>query len=434
MKKKLADANISKEHIEQLEADVQKLKNEVAAAREKLDTVEAKVTSTMQEVDFAQEDLKKLKEEGDKIEELSNELNEKANKIKEADVQGAYNITKEAAAESLNSQQRVDAMLASINNAEVESQAAQDLMDQHKDDFDKQYSENQNALGELEKNLHGLENSLPRLNGEVCGAVAAPCDSLCGGPGSCGFCGGKSCLEGAVSKAEQAKSFALEADLRLNEKQTEAENVLTLVRDVHQWTETAKKDAEKALEVAREAAKQANATRSQLDEVLQEMNAFLKGSRSSPEQIRTLAEEVLNMKISLTPEQITELTTKIRESLAKINNISDILAETRGNKTIAADLESKALEASNRAATIKNTTDTVREALLVATEAQAVATDAIRSAEETMKLAREDLEKAREETTATEEAAKQANATLTQLEGEVKKVKVSRNHPRKRVP
>ena len=425
MKKKLADANISKEHIDQLEEEVQRLKNEVDAAKKRLDATETRVSNTSQIIDFAQEDLKERQEENKRLVELADDLSAQAQKIKEADAQGAYNITQDAAKTSMEAMKKTDAMLSRLSEAESAAREAQELLDKNKDDFEKSYKDNEAALIDLDKGIQELEKSLPKLNGEVCGAVAAPCDSLCGGPGSCGFCGGKSCLDGAVSKAEQAKSFAAEADRRLNDKQAEAEEVLTLVRDVHQWTETAKKDAQKALDVAKEAAKQANATRTQLEDILNEMNAFLKGSRSNPEQIRTLAEEVLAMKISLTPDQIKELTAKIKESLAKINNISDILAETRGNKTIAGNLEAKAIAASERAAAIKNTTDSVKEALTVASEAQAAATDAIRSAEETMKLAREDLEKAREETAATEEAAKQANASLAQLESDVKKVKVS---------
>lgn len=68
---------------------------------------------------------------------------------------------------------------------------------------------------------------LPVLNRDVCGAESAPCDQLCGGPGTCGHCGGRSCLSGSVSKAEMAKKFADEADQKLNEKQEEAEEVMT---------------------------------------------------------------------------------------------------------------------------------------------------------------------------------------------------------------
>lgn len=64
------------------------------------------------------------------------------------------------------------------------------------------------------------------MNKDVCGAEETPCDKLCGGPGSCGHCGGRSCLDGSVSKAEQALLFASEANQKLNEKQKEAEEVL----------------------------------------------------------------------------------------------------------------------------------------------------------------------------------------------------------------
>ncbi|ETN68384.1 hypothetical protein NECAME_15860 [Necator americanus] len=373
--------------------------------------------SSGQAVDFAQEDLKQLQTDATRLSNAADDLREKTNKIKEADVQGAYNITKESASRSLAAQRRTDAAIGKLAEAESEARDAEALLEKNKDDFEKQYAENEAALAESEHRIHILEGALPQLNAEVCGGESAPCDALCGGPGVCGFCGGQSCLAGAVSKADQARSFSLEADLKLNEKQKEAEEVLTLVRDVLHSTAAAKKDALEALEVARAAAQQTNSSRAELDQIVDQMNNFLKSSRSSPEQIRALAEEVLAKKISLTPEQI-------RDSLAKISNISAILAETRGNKTLASNLEAKALEASARAAAIKNTTDTVREAIQVAEEAQLAATEAIRSAEEVMKLAREHLDAAKTEADATEARAKDVNGSLSTLEGEMKKVKV----------
>ncbi|CAI4221000.1 unnamed protein product [Auanema sp. JU1783] len=425
-KRKLADANISKEHIEQLEEEVTRLKKEVAAAHNRLDGIESRISNATQAVDFAQEDLKGLQDDAEKLTSAADDLNEKANKIKEADVQGAYNITKESSTKSVLAQQKTDAAIGKLAAAESEARATEELLERNREDFEKQYSENEAALLENENALHMLEEALPALNGDVCGASSAPCDSLCGGPGSCGFCGGMTCpkKDGAVNKAEQAKNFALEADHKLNQKQKEAEDVLTMVRDVHQWTETAKKDANGALDTAKDAADKANITRTQLDDIIGKMQSFLDSPRSSPEEIRTLSEEVLSMKISSTPEQISELSEKIRESLAKINNIKDILDETKEKKALASNLELKALSASEKAAAIKNTTDTVKEALGIASDAQTAASEAILAASDAMKDAREDLELAKNETAATEVAAKTANESLSGLEGEMKKVKV----------
>ncbi|VDM69895.1 unnamed protein product, partial [Strongylus vulgaris] len=255
-KKKLSDANVSKEHIEQLDNEVAKLKKEVAGARERLDGIEARVSNATQSVDFAQEDLKQLQTDATRLTEAADDLRERTNKIKEADVQGAYNITKESAARSLNAQRRTDAAIGKLAEAESEARDAEALLEKNREDFDKQYSENEAALAESEHKIHMLEGALPQLNAEVCGGESAPCDALCGGnihdkqfyvtflliqyifnctnlmywrclgPGVCGFCGGQSCLAGAVSKADQARSFSLEADLKLNEKQKEAEEVL----------------------------------------------------------------------------------------------------------------------------------------------------------------------------------------------------------------
>ncbi|VDP21573.1 unnamed protein product, partial [Onchocerca flexuosa] len=184
------------------------------------------------------------------------------------------------------------------------------------------FQENATLLRVADVQLANFETVLPILNRDVCGAESAPCDQLCGGPGACGHCGGRSCLSGS-----------------------------------------------------------ANQTRASLEEILDQMKEFIDSSqRSSPEQIRALAEEITMAKISLTPAQIEELSNQVRERLLNINNIDIILNETRGNKTIAEALQKSAELASMRAAEIKNTTTVVREALQRAGTAQEVAKDAIKNA------------------------------------------------------
>ncbi|KAK6053126.1 hypothetical protein COOONC_09370 [Cooperia oncophora] len=162
-KKKLSDANISKEHIEQLENEVAKLKKEVGAAREKLDGIEARVSNATQAVDFAEEDLKQLQADAVRLTEAADDLRDRTNKIKEADVQGAYNITRESAARSLAAQRRTDAAIGKLAEAESEARDAEALLEKNRDDFDKQYAENEAALAESEQKLHMLEAALPTL-------------------------------------------------------------------------------------------------------------------------------------------------------------------------------------------------------------------------------------------------------------------------------
>ncbi|CAJ0568445.1 unnamed protein product, partial [Mesorhabditis spiculigera] len=398
-KKKLEEANISQEHLDDLEKKIDRLRGLMTKARDRLDVVESNVANATQAVDFAEQELEDMEAEAERLTQKSMDLQEKANKIKETDVQGAYNITKESAQKSLAAQRRVDAAMGKVAEAETEATATEQLMEKNREDFDEQYSQNEKQLQESEHAVHLLEAALPDLNRQ-------------------------SCMEGAVSQAEQAKSFALEADLKLNEKQKESEQVLTLVRDVLSVTDAAKREAEETLRVAKEAAARANHTRNELDTMVGEMEDFISSNRSSPEQVRSLAEEVLKMEISLKPDQIDELAKKIHEALGKINNIDAILRETQADKQKATSLEEEARRAEERANVIKNTTETVREALKVAQEVQTAANDAIRNAEEKMTKARENLESAKTETEEAEGRAKSANETMAKLEADLKKVRV----------
>uniref|UniRef100_A0A183UXE9 Laminin subunit gamma-1 n=1 Tax=Toxocara canis TaxID=6265 RepID=A0A183UXE9_TOXCA len=399
-----------------------------------LNTVGKRITDTASAVDNAEEELGSLLEIADKLTARAQALNENATLLREADVQGAYNISRESAEKSAAAKRRTDDAVVKIASAESDRREAEMLLDKNQLDFEKQFTENEMALQHIDEQLSSFESMLPGLNKDVCGADSAPCDALCGGPGSCGHCGGRSCLAGSVSKAEQALQFADEADRKLNEKQKEAEEVLSRVREILMETSMTKSKANDAYGVADAAAKQANQTRMALEDILKEINEFLDSERSSPEQIRTLAGEITNMTISLTPEQIQDLADKIRENLMKINNIDSILDETRGNKTVAGALQNSAESASERAAEIRNTTTAVRDALKRTAEAQEAARRAIDDAMQQVAEARQafftfpgsctDLESASEETKTAEDLTAKSNESLAQLESEMKDVRV----------
>uniref|UniRef100_A0A915C6Q9 Laminin subunit beta-1 n=2 Tax=Parascaris TaxID=6254 RepID=A0A915C6Q9_PARUN len=424
VKSQLESANITKADVDTLQEQMDSLLEKVNVEKERLNVVGKRITDTTSAVDNAEEELKSLIEIAEKLTARAQALNENATLLREADVQGAYNISRESAEKSAAAKRRTDDAVAKIASAESDRREAEMLLDKNQLDFERQFTENEMALQHIDEQLSAFESVLPALNKDVCGADSAPCDALCGGPGSCGYCGGRSCLAGSVSKAEQALQFADEADRKLNEKQKEAEEILSRVREILMDTSMTRSKANDAHDVAEAAAKQANQTRMALEGILEEINEFLDSERSSPEQIRTLAEEITNMTISLTPEQIQDLADKIRENLMRINNIDSILEETRGNKTIAAALQNSAESASQRAAEIRNTTTAVREALKRTSEAQEAAKRAIDDAMEQIAEARTDLESADEETKIAEDLAAKSNESLVQLENEMKDVRV----------
>lgn len=54
---------------------------------------------------------------------------------------------------------------------------------------------------------------------QVCDKAGDPCNELCGGAG-CGKCGGLSCDEGAVTKAQNALKFAKDTEKLVQDKET----------------------------------------------------------------------------------------------------------------------------------------------------------------------------------------------------------------------
>ena len=62
-----------------------------------------------------------------------------------------------------------------------------------------------------------------------------------------------------------------------------------------------------------------------------------------------MAEEVLAMSISLTPEQIRDLARQINEAISGLTNIDQILEATRADLARARDLEQRA----NRAKSVR---------------------------------------------------------------------------------
>uniref|UniRef100_A0A0N5AN25 Laminin subunit beta-1 n=1 Tax=Syphacia muris TaxID=451379 RepID=A0A0N5AN25_9BILA len=390
---KLESANITKQDVENLQAKTDELSKKIALAKEDLSKLSPGIIQATASIDSAREDMEKLLKKAENLSVLAQDLNEKATLLRETDAEGAYNITQEAANRSAAAKERTAKAVEVIESAERERAIASSRLEKNQMDFQKQFEENEAALKDIDKQISVLQGFLPGLNKDVCGAETPHCDELCGGPGDCGHCGGGgSCLQGSVTKAEQALMYANETSSKLDEKEADADG--------------------------------ANNTKLELQKILNETNEFLSEDRSSPEQIRIRAEEVLNKKISLAPEQIQELANQIRDMLKNINNIDDILAETQGNKSIAANLQETAEAASRDASSIRNETKTVSEALTNADKTQKSAQAAINAAKERISQAKDDIGKVDEETKAAEELVNVTKSALENLENEMQKIRL----------
>ncbi len=94
-----------------------------------------------------------MEEEAEKVGAMAKELEKNATELREADVEGAYNITKESAAKSQEAQRRADTTEAVVGQSESTRTEAENLLDRNERDFEQHYDENQEALEELDQKV-----------------------------------------------------------------------------------------------------------------------------------------------------------------------------------------------------------------------------------------------------------------------------------------
>ena len=78
---------------------------------------------------------------------------------------------------------------------------------------------------------------------------------------------------------------------------------------------------------------------------LQDILAWLAQKYDDPYKIGDLANAVLNMTLSVTPEEIENLTKSIRNALSKLTNLDEIIEGTRQERADALELKRRAQKA-----------------------------------------------------------------------------------------
>ncbi|KAL3094721.1 hypothetical protein niasHS_006016 [Heterodera schachtii] len=415
VKRRMEGINITKEDMEQLRRQMDHLQKQIDTTREMLAEKNQRVTRVSTEVNLAEEGVKNLNESAQQIVQLANNLTERADKIRQGDIKGAAEIVEESSRKSAEAERVIAQQLELISQSESDRLRAEQLLNEHKRDFDRQYEENKARLEDISNTISSIDGALPALNLEVCGADSAPCDAVCGGPGpTCSRCGGSSC-PGSVYKAEQAKHFAHEALEKVETKQKEAEELLKKVRDVLPKTQEARKSTEKALENSKRESERINKTHDALVSQIEQIKNFLESERHRPEDISAKVEHILNITIPFNEEQIRQLSENIRQKVYEAKEPEKILTETHANKTAASELQAKAEKASQRAASIHNVTVGIKESLDKAEEAQ-------KQAQMTLDEANASIEKTKSTLSLTEDEVKSLESRVDEATDRTRKL------------
>ncbi|KAL4226155.1 Laminin subunit beta-1 [Mactra antiquata] len=399
------NAGVSSYDVEQLEMMLKEIRENITTNVEDLNELDETVQTTRGRISEGNNRIAALQLGVQDLNKKAEQLRSNASDIQARDVEGAFNITKEADRASKEAQAIVDGTARYIQESQDVREQVENMLKDNMNDFDNSLKENQEALTKLDGEVNDLSGKITDINSMVCDGKGDPCDDVCGG-GGCGKCGGTSCEKGAVTKADNALDLAMKAENMLRVKEENARSLHTNVSAAQDLSQMAKADVQMAFDEAVKARRMSEDTRTNLEQLLNEIRDFLNINGASPQSIEEMAEEVLSMSISLRPDQIRELSDEIKSTIQGLQNIDGILADTTDNLTLAEVLKERADNASKAAAAILDTAQGVLRALNGSLEAQNKARVAIDQADQDIKDAQTDLTQIESETAAAEEKSK----------------------------
>ncbi|XP_035224803.1 laminin subunit beta-1-like isoform X2 [Stegodyphus dumicola] len=423
----LAAANITGSDVEDLQDIVEQLRQNLTVTQEHLDVVDHELENTTQKILDAKLALTDLRNRADDLTRDAQSLKSNATALQEANVEGAFNITKDAKVRSDKAESKVRDSRAVLHESEGHRRRTERLLERATDLYNQTFLENEAALMKISGKINMIEEEIPELNGLVCGRSdkstdsEGKCDSLCGGAG-CDKCGGLGCV-GAVTRADDAFDLAKEAEKKIREKEGSSKELLEEVDD-------ARKDADEALEEARMAFERAEAAKGRsenatviVEDLLDKIEKFLTAGGAKPLEIRSRADETLKQSVSLEPEQITNLAREINDTIASLTNIDAILNATAGDLAEAQALKNRADRAKENAEAILDTAKQVLEALEEAREAQLRAQTAIEKANKDIEAADIDLGQIASETAAAQEIANKSVDDIAGMQDRLDRLK-----------
>ena len=321
-------------------------KNELNSLKESLAENESQLESTKTNILNVNFKLEMLRNKSDELEEQSKKLKEEATLLQEANVEGAYNITKDAQRRSRASQRLIQESANILEESKTRRENTEKLIEQAKGRQDSKSRENELALNNIQKEINKMEFDLKSINSKVCGGEASisSCNAMCGGAG-CNRCGGISCVFGATTKASNALDMADKSERALKEKNRIVNDELRRIHDAKVKSDEALNEAKMAYEQTMSVKNATTSTAIQVKDMLDQIDKFLEKEAAQPSDIRQMAEKCLAAEISLDPQEITNLAREINTTIAGLKNIDIILIQTKGSLDEANNLKIKAQQA-----------------------------------------------------------------------------------------
>ncbi|XP_076344696.1 laminin subunit beta-1-like isoform X3 [Tachypleus tridentatus] len=351
--KLLASENITQLNTSEIEITLQILSLNLTTNEALLENVDSEINGTLQRISDATHTLNDLKVRAGVLEQNVRILEYNVTKLQEADIEGAFSITKEAEKRSSLSEIQVQAARNILDESAKWRNQTEELLKQEKNNFNKTYDENTSILENVSDQISVIESGVGEINRLVCDGVGTvnKCDHVCGGAG-CGKCGGISCNNGAITVAKNALDLAEEAQQNIVHKKSAAQNLLTKMKNLRMLADEALNKSKEAVEQTSNFQLESGDISADIMDLLHHVEKFLHAEGLQYEEIQAVSEKCLNLKMPLGPEEIEKLAHEIQESVKNLTNSEDIL-------NAAFQKREEVKELVNRAAIIKKNADAV---------------------------------------------------------------------------
>lgn len=418
MTKKLSDvenllqsAKTGQTTVLDLSSNVTNLQNLLDQADKKVKESNDNLNSVTSKINLGNVTLDGLRSSIEHLKAKTLDLGNNATKLQEANLEGALNLTREAKQRAFKASEDAGNVQTIISNTDRQIKNTDRLIEMQYAHFNNSQNDNDKKLDDLGTQLADLEAHIPKLNEKMCGQESDSCD-ICGGAG-CGKCGGISCDQGAVTKAEQSLDFANKTEHRIKEHELTAEDLFRSISQVKQETVAVRSRANELVAKSRDFKLSAERITNESQDLTSELKEFLSNTSNTPTDVRTLANDILNLSIRIEPKEITELSQRINSSVSQLTNIENIITETKPDLERAKALKQNATAVNKSANLTLEMANKVLEALDEAQAAQDAAANAIEKANSDIEAAKGDLIPI---TAETEQAQKKANETKDEVE------------------
>jgi coxsackievirus/adenovirus receptor len=321
----LSRASISNDELAGLARDIDVTGDQLRATTDRMLELDSTLSDTKQAILQGQYNLTSLRQDAERLGQAAADVRDQATRLQEANVVGALTLTQQAKLKSDQAARQVERIAQDVDDSPLyesvkQRGATERLINDVRDRIAERQVNNTNALADITGQIGVLENRVPDLNQAVCDGETSrdrPCDNLCGGAG-CGKCGGLSCQEGALTRAQEALQNAKAAEKIFAKKDLDAEGMLNKVSSVHTDVTRAAEEAQAAFDLAAEAKNRSKSEVERVEILSTRINAFLNdGDKATPEQVKGVAYECLNATMTMDTAQIQGLAEQINVAIGQ---------------------------------------------------------------------------------------------------------------------